>query len=136
MQNTTPDILITNYSMLEYMLTRPVEARMFENTKSWLQLDSHNRLLIVIDEAHMYSGASGGEGALLIKRLFSRIGVSQNEVQFILTTASMPFESEEDKTAVKTFAEDLTGCDRDSFLFLTGHKTSLDRKSTRLNSSH
>lgn len=129
MQNTTPDILITNYSMLEYMLTRPIEARMFENTKSWLQLDSHNRLLIVIDEAHMYSGASGGEVALLIKRLFSRIGVSQNEVQFILTTASMPFESEEDKTAVKTFAEDLTGCDRDSFLFLTGHKTSLVQNS-------
>lgn len=126
MQATTPDILITNYSMLEYMLTRPVEAKIFENTKNWLRLDESNKLLIVIDEAHMYSGASGGEVALLIKRLFSRIGVSSNKVQFILTSASMPSENEEDHKAIRSFAQDLTGCPAETFLFLTGDRKTVD----------
>ena len=33
MQACTPDILITNYSMLEYMLIRPIEAKIWDDTK-------------------------------------------------------------------------------------------------------
>ena len=70
MQNCPPDILITNYSMLEYMLMRQREANIWESTKSWLQESPDNKLLIVLDEAHMYRGSAGGEIALLLERLF------------------------------------------------------------------
>ena len=53
MQNICPDILITNYSMLEYMLMRPIEQCFWHKTKAWLNSSPDNKLL-VIDEAHMY----------------------------------------------------------------------------------
>lgn len=122
MQNHTPDILITNYSMLEYMLIRTVESNIWEDTKKWLQIDKNNKLLIVIDEAHMYSGASGGEVALLIRRLFSKLGIGHDKVQFILTSASMPNETKEDIDYIHKFAENLSGCKYDSFTYLFGER--------------
>ena len=106
MQGNTPDILITNYSMLEYMLMRQMESGIWDDTKEWLEKSEENRLLIVLDEAHMYRGSSGGEIALLLDRLFSRLGLSLDKVQFILTTASMP---EGDEEAISDFFNGLTG---------------------------
>lgn len=90
MQRFCPDILITNYSMLEYMLLRPIESKIWADTQNWLNADSNNKLLFVIDEAHMYRGSAGGEVSFLIRRLFHRLGIDRSRVQFILTTASMP----------------------------------------------
>lgn len=90
MQSCPPDILITNYSMLEHMLMRQREANIWDKTKEWLRSSDENKLLIVLDEAHMYRGSAGGEIALLLERLFYRLGISAERVQFILTTASMP----------------------------------------------
>ncbi len=122
MQNHTPDILITNYSMLEYMLIRKVESNIWKETKEWLRLNEENKLLIIIDEAHMYSGASGGEVALLIRRLFSKLGITHEKIQFIMTSASMPNETIEDSEYIKQFAENLSGCKADSFTYLYGDK--------------
>ena len=77
MQGCCPDILITNYSMLEYMLFRPREKKIWDDTKKWLDSAPENKLLFVIDEAHMYRGSSGGEVALLIRRLFHRLGIGR-----------------------------------------------------------
>ncbi len=106
MQGCPPDILITNYSMLEYMLMRQREANIWNKTKEWLDASSDNRLLIVLDEAHMYRGSAGGEIALLLERLFSRLGISNEKVQFILTTASMP---QDEQDAINNFYSGLTG---------------------------
>lgn len=126
MQQFCPDILITNYSMLEYMLLRPRENRIWENTREWLNADPDNKLLFIIDEAHMYRGSAGGEVSLLIRRLFHRLGIDRNRVQFILTTASMPNQNEEDIIAVKTFANDLTASDdMHSFCYLTGERETI-----------
>ena len=46
-----PDILVTNYSMLEYMLMRPLERPIFDHTRDWLQTNPEERFLLVIDEA-------------------------------------------------------------------------------------
>lgn len=105
MQQLCPDILITNYSMLEYMLLRPTEKTIWEKTKQWLNASKENKLLVVIDEAHMYRGSAGGEVALLIRRLLYKIGIKRSQVQFILTSASVPKNSE--KEVVK-FSCDLT----------------------------
>lgn len=122
MQNCCPDILITNYSMLEYMLFRPREKKIWDDTKRWLDESPKNKLLFVIDEAHMYRGSSGGEVALLIRRLFHRLGIGRDRVQFILTTASMPNKTEEDRKAVEEFAQSLTGADSYTFTYLTGER--------------
>lgn len=105
-QKQTPDILITNYSMLEYMLMRKIESSIWDNTADWLKEDENNKLLIVLDEAHMYRGSSGGEIALLINRLLDRLGIDEDKAQFIITTASMPMSEE---AAIQDFYSGLTG---------------------------
>jgi ATP-dependent helicase YprA (DUF1998 family) len=108
MQSRAPDVLITNYSMLEYMLLRPVDAPIFEATKTWLKKDDANSLLVILDEAHLYQGAQGTEVALLLRRLGSRLRVSRDRLRFILTSASLS-EGPDASPVISTFAEQLTG---------------------------
>ena len=114
-----PDILITNYSMLEYMLMRPIEKSIWESTQEWLESSVNNKLLFVIDEAHMYRGSSGGEVALLIRRVLHKLGIGRDRVQFILTSASVPKENEDE---VRTFACDLSAQDeqKNAFIIIRG----------------
>jgi len=83
-----PDILVTNYSMLEYMLMRPLERPIFDCTRDWLHANPEERFLLVIDEAHLYRGAAGAEVALLIRRLRMRLGIPADRLQIICTSAS------------------------------------------------
>ncbi len=126
MQHYTPDILITNYSMLEYMLIRKIENNIWKDTTEWLNKSKDNKLLIIIDEAHMYSGASGGEVALLIRRLFSKLGITHDKVQFIMTSASMPNESMEDLEYIHEFSENLSGCKWENFEYLFGERDNIE----------
>lgn len=107
MQDTAPDILVTNYSMLEYMLMRPIERSIWEQTKEWLAADKDNEFIIVLDEAHMYRGTGGAEVALLIRRLQARLGIERDRMKCILTSASLG-KDEDIETPIK-FAEQLTG---------------------------
>ena len=86
-QRNCPDILVTNYTMLQYMLIRDIEQPIWEATKKWLHASPENQLMIVIDEAHMYHGSAGGEVSLLIRRLLYRLNIGRDKVRFILTTA-------------------------------------------------
>lgn len=130
MQQCCPDILITNYSMLEYMLLRPIERNIWTATHEWLATNHDNKLLFVIDEAHMYRGSSGGEVALQIRRLFHKLGISRDRVQFILTTASMPHNDQQDVDVVMKFANELTASDTTTqFCYLTGERENIDGKS-------
>lgn len=127
MQQFCPDILITNYSMLEYMLLRPREQKIWDDTREWLASNNKNKLLFVIDEAHMYRGSSGGEVSLLIRRLFHKLGISRDRLQFILTTASMPNKNQQDVDSVMKFANELTASDKATrFCYLTGEREVID----------
>lgn len=108
MQRLCPDILITNYSMLEYMLMRPIERTIFQQTRDWLDANCDNKLILVLDEAHMYRGTGGAEVALLIRRLMARLGITRDRLRCILTSASLG-EGEEAEEAVKLFSCELTG---------------------------
>ncbi|HET9215752.1 MAG TPA: DEAD/DEAH box helicase, partial [Terriglobia bacterium] len=83
-----PDVLVTNYSMLEYMLMRPLERPIFDRTREWLAKNPEERFLLVIDEAHLYRGAQGAEVALLIRRLRTRLGIPAKRLQVVCTSAS------------------------------------------------
>ena len=108
MQARCPDLLVTNYSMLEYMLLRPIERSIFDQTAAWLAADESNYFTVVLDEAHMYRGSGGAEVAYLLRRLHSRLGVSRDRVRYILTSASLG-KSAEAITRMKSFAADLSG---------------------------
>ncbi len=93
----TPDILVTNYSMLEYMLCRPQDAGFFGT----------NLKVVVLDEAHMYSGNLAAEITLLLRRLFIRCGCSPEEVLCIATSATIGGGTQELKPfAAKLFSKE------------------------------
>lgn len=123
-QDHPPDLLVTNYSMLEYMMLRPLEAPIFQQTADWLASDKANQLTIVLDEAHMYRGSGGAEVAYLLRRLQARLGVSRSRIRFILTSASLG-SSEGAEADIKDFAAKLTGGTPSGFELLTG---TLDRR--------
>ena len=108
MQQRSPDLLVTNYSMLEYMLLRPIDGPIFSRTRQWLEADERNNFIVVLDEAHLYQGAQGTEVALLLRRLISRLRVSRDRVRFILTSASLA-EGSDAVPKVRAFATQLTG---------------------------
>lgn len=114
MQAAPPDILVTNYSMLEYMLVRPIEAGLFSLTREWLAGTTGARLTLVLDEAHTYTGAKGTEVAHLIRRLKERLGIAEkpNSFRAIATTASVP---QGDDEKLKNFAGVLFGEAADRF---------------------
>jgi Lhr-like helicase len=103
-QEAPPDVLVTNYSMLEYMLMRPLERPIFDYTRDWLRTNPQERFLLVIDEAHLYRGAAGAEVALLIRRLRMRLGIPPDRLQVICTSASF-----EDADYATKFGAQLTG---------------------------
>jgi ATP-dependent helicase YprA (DUF1998 family) len=116
MQAAPPDILVTNYSMLEYMLVRPIEDPIFEATREWLQNTADARLTLVVDEAHTYTGATGTEVSHLIRRLKERIGVHEGSDKFraIATSASIPNVPGADDH-LRAFTSDLFGEPADRF---------------------
>ena len=106
MRRTPPHILLTNYSMLEYLLIRPDDSPLFDGGRGacWQY--------IVLDEAHQYRGAKGMEMGMLIRRLKQRLrdGGRQHPFRCIATSATISSgESEKDKQMVAEFAEELFG---------------------------
>lgn len=94
-----PQILITNYAMLEYLLLRPEDSTLFQSGL-WR--------FIVLDEAHTYSGAKGIEVAMLLRRLKHRLGKQPGETRCIATSATLTDDNVE---AAEAFAENLFGED-------------------------
>lgn len=89
MRKTPPNILITNYAMLEYMLLRPGDNIIFseENSGKWQY--------IVFDEAHSYVGSKGTEVACLVKRVKAML--KRDDIKFILTSATLGDEKLNDE---------------------------------------
>ncbi len=117
-----PDILVTNYSMLEYMLMRPFERPIFQQTADWLQEDG-NQFLLVLDEAHMYRGAKGAEVGFLLLRLRARLGINDrpDKLRVICTSASLG-DSQTALANIRCFAADLTGKRPEDFAPVTGKR--------------
>lgn len=104
MRINPPHILLTNYSMLEYLLIRPDDVALFDNEagKNWKY--------IVLDEAHQYRGTKGMEMAMLIRRLKQRVecGGRKNGFNCIATSATLASGSDADvNRAVAQFASEL-----------------------------
>ncbi|MCA9626940.1 MAG: DEAD/DEAH box helicase, partial [Myxococcales bacterium] len=119
MQAHAPDLLITNYSMLNIMLLRDIEHGMFEQTRRWLESDPNNVFHLVVDELHMYRGTSGTEVAFLVRNLLNRLGLHPDspQVRFIATSASLGGDA-----AGRTYLTEFFGAAGSSFELLEGER--------------
>ncbi len=84
MKKTPPHILLTNYAMLEYLLLRPEDNVFFDGVYSdaWKY--------VVLDEAHVYTGALGSEISYLLARLKDRVvDGERGRLKFIATSATL-----------------------------------------------
>jgi len=79
---TRPQILLTNPSMLEYILVRKEDQQMLQESRGKLRW-------IVIDEAHTYAGSAAIELSLQIKRILNAFGVQPSDVRFACTSATI-----------------------------------------------
>lgn len=96
-----PDILLTNYVMLELILTRPYERGLIKAAQG-LQF-------LVLDELHTYRGRQGADVALLVRRVRDQLNASN--LQCIGTSATLATEGTfaERQAAVAAVASRLFG---------------------------
>jgi ATP-dependent helicase YprA (DUF1998 family) len=119
MKNRAPDILITNFSMLNVMLMRRDEAEIFEQTRRYLDADRDNhRFFLVVDELHPYRGTAGTEVGLLLRKLLDRIDVQDGQLTVIGASASLGAEVDE----IKDYLQEFFGRDRRRFEVLSGRQ--------------
>ncbi len=93
-----PDILLTNYRMLEYLLLRGDGRAIFNN---------HAVRFVVLDEVHTYKGALGTDVACLLRRLRAALG--QANPVFIGTSATLQSGGSDPRMGVAEFFSRLTG---------------------------
>jgi len=105
MQHTPPDILITNYSMLNIILMREREEGIFKKTKLWLEEDCSNIFHLVVDELHLNRGSAGTELALLLKLVEDRLGLypGHPQLRVLASSASLDPSDEDAKGYVSNF---------------------------------
>lgn len=107
-----PDILVTNFSMLNVMLMREQEDPMFESTAQWLREDPSNVFTIIVDELHLYRGTPGTEYAMAIRSLLSRIGIDSDSEQLRCVGTSASLTGDDSGLG---FLEQFFGVDRKTF---------------------
>ena len=102
--NDPPDILLTNYVMLELMLTRLRERRLMQNAQL---------RFLVLDELHTYRGRQGADVALLVRRVRDRLTASGAELQCIGTSATLAGAGTyaQQRLEVSAMASRIFGCD-------------------------
>lgn len=116
MADAPPDILVTNYSMLNVMLLRDRDSHFFDSTRSWLDADPSNRFTIVVDELHMYRGTAGTEVAYLLRNLKQRLGLDERPEQLRVLAASASIDAQRDAAYIEQFF----GLEARSFAFVPG----------------
>ncbi len=103
-----PDIMITNYSMLEYILSRPNDYPLIGDALR----------TIIVDEAHLYSGTLAAEVSLLLNRVLFKAKKKSSEILHIATSATLS----EDKEEQREFFASFFNKSKDSIKLIHGKK--------------
>ena len=117
MRETPAPILVTNATMLEYMLVRNDDNPIIQQSQGKLRW-------IVLDEAHTYVGSQAAELSLLLRRVLHAFGVESKNVRFIATSATIGdpnCETGADKLLQKYLA-DLAGIPIDQVVVVGGKR--------------
>lgn len=96
LRKNPPDVLLTNYKMLDWLLMRPRDQTL------WSKNMGNNLLkFIAVDEIHTFDGAQGTDLASLLRRLRAKLEVSEGQLGCIGTSATMGTEGSE---GIRSFA--------------------------------
>ena len=91
MKDAPPDILLTNYKMLDYLLLRPSDQGV------WQHNGAGALKYLVVDEIHTFDGAQGTDLACLIRRLKRRLQVDDGSLCCVGTSATLGGEESSQK---------------------------------------
>ncbi len=83
LQKNPPDILLTNYKMLDYLLVRPKDRHIWEGSTAG------SLRFLVVDELHTFDGAQGTDLACLVRRLKDRLRVREGQLCCVGTSATL-----------------------------------------------
>jgi hypothetical protein len=109
-----PPLLVTNATMLEYMLVRPEDQPLLQASQGKLRW-------IVIDEAHTYLGSNAAEVSLLLRRVMHAFGVDSTLVRFIATSATIGKDPKTSQ-ALQAYLANLGGIDAEQVVVLGGER--------------
>ncbi|HFQ5206917.1 TPA: DEAD/DEAH box helicase [Vibrio vulnificus] len=84
MRKEPAPILVTNGTMLEYMLVRQIDSPIIERSR-----EEKSLRWIVLDEAHTYVGSQAAELSLQLRRVLQAFGVEAKNVRFVATSATI-----------------------------------------------
>ena len=118
MQDAPPDILITNYSMLNVMLQRDRDISFFDQTRRWLEESPAHRFHLVVDELHLYRGTAGTEVALLLRKVLRRLGLDTRPEQLSIIASSASLDASD-----TSFLEGFFAQPQDRFIHVRGTLT-------------
>lgn len=110
-----PPILLTNATMLEYMLVRQVDAPILEKSRQTGSLR-----WIVLDEAHSYIGSQAAEIALLLRRVVHAFGKKPEDIRFVATSATIA--SDKAAEELRCYLADLAGVPKEQVLVVSGSR--------------
>ena len=99
MQSDPPDILLTNYKMLDYLLMRPKDQAL------WQHNAPETLRYLVVDELHTFDGAQGTDLALLIRRLKARLQSPNDGLICVGTSATLG--SQDQKQGLMRYAQEV-----------------------------
>lgn len=108
-------ILMTNATMLEYMLVRQVDSPILEKSR-----ESGSLRWIVLDEAHTYIGSQAAELSLLLRRVVEAFGKRAEEIRFVATSATIA--GPEAQSRLRTYLADLAGVSESQVVVIGGRR--------------
>jgi DEAD/DEAH box helicase domain-containing protein len=108
-----PPLLVTNPTMLEYMLVRAQDAPIIDKSQGMLEW-------VVLDEAHNYVGSQAAELALLLRRVMHAFGSDADRVRFIATSATIGSDKELATEQLRHYLAKLAGVSPDRVQVVQG----------------
>lgn len=115
MREEPAPILVTNGTMLEYMLVRNIDAPIIQTSRKQKSLK-----WIVLDEAHSYVGSQAAELSMQLRRVIQAFGVDAKDVRFVATSATIA-----DKNAhqqLKTYLAGLANVSEEQIVVIDGNR--------------
>lgn len=123
--SSPPDVMVSNFAMLNAVLMRNFEHDIFNKTRAWLAASPGNVFTLAVDELHSYRGASGSEIGLLLRRLVDRLGIAAESPQLRIVAASASLAEGEDSMK---YLEQFFGVDRNTFAISAGRPAEVTAK--------
>lgn len=119
-RETPPAILLTNPTMLEYILIRPTDKNITNSATKSLRWVS-------IDETHTYTGAGAAELAMLLRRVYLAFHVNPEDLRFATSSATFSNKGKEESedaqdNELKNFIASITGTSRSQIRVVGGER--------------